>query len=82
MVLKIQPLTENETAVIGKMLIEVLGGEVKQETIEAVRSLDLERIGEPYRHMVYYTDTDNDGKRWAKTMQDELRIVCMELLEQ
>ena len=74
-------LTTEEQTVIGKLLTQVLAGEVKAETMDAVRSLDLEHIAGPYKHMIYYTDTDNDGRRWAKTLQDELRIACEELLE-
>jgi hypothetical protein len=74
-------LTEAEQAAIGKLLTETLAGEISQDTMDAVRKLDLEHIAGPYRHMIYYSDTDNDGKRWARTLQDELRIVCMELLE-
>ena len=74
-------INEIEKVVIGRLLVEVLEGKVQQETMDAVRKLDLEHIDGPYRHMIYYTDTDDDGKRWATTLRDELRIACMELLD-
>src|SRR5919108_5817571 len=74
-------LTGEEQSVIGKLLTETLAGEVKQETMDAVYKLDLENIPGPYRHMIYAADIDNDGKGLAHRLQDELRIVCMELEE-
>jgi hypothetical protein len=74
-------LTTDEQAAIGKLLTETLAGEISQETMDAVRKLDLEHIAGPYRHMIYYADANHDGKQWAEALQDELRIECMRLEE-
>jgi hypothetical protein len=74
-------LTTEEQDVIGKLLTETLAGEIRWETMQAARRLDLEHIAGPYQHMIYAADTDNDMVRMAHALQDELRIACMMLEE-
>ena len=75
--------TEARTA-ISNLLIEVMDGKISQETRQAILSLgDPLNIPLPYGHLVGYTQGYMmDNVKLAKDLLDELRIICIELLEQ
>ena len=74
--------TEARTA-IANLLIEILEGKISQETRQAILSLgDPLNIPLPYGHLVGYTQGYMmDNVKLAKDLLDELRIICLELLE-
>ena len=76
-------LTAEDLQVIGKLLVEILNGEVSAETREAILDLgDPRDIPPPYGHLVGYTqDSTLDNTRLAYDLQNELRVICQMLLE-
>jgi hypothetical protein len=82
----VQVMTQLSTearATIGNLLLETLEGRISQETRHAILGLgDPLHIPAPYGHLVGYTQGYRmDDVKLAKDLQDELRIICMELLE-
>jgi len=83
----VQVMTQLSTearAAIANLLIEILEGKISQETSQAILGLgDPLNIPLPYGHLVGYTQGYMmDNVKLAKDLLDELRIICMELLEE
>jgi len=83
----VQVMTQLSTearAVIANLLMEILEGKISQETRQAILDLgDPLNIPLPYGHLVGYTQGYMmDNVKLAKDLLDELRIMCMELLEE
>jgi hypothetical protein len=76
-------LTAEDLQVIGKLLVEILSGEISAETRQAILDLgDPRDIPPPYGHLVTYTqDSTLDNTRLAHALQNELRVICQMLLE-
>lgn len=75
-----RPLTTGEKASIGQLLVETLAGEITEETWAALSKL--KDIPEPYGHLVRYAwGYGLDGKSLAHDLQEELRGICVELLD-
>ena len=76
-------LSTEARAAIANLLIETLEGKISQETRQAILNLgDPLNIPQPYGHLVGYTQGyQMDDAKLAKDLLDELRIICMELLE-
>jgi len=74
--------TEARTA-IANLLIETLEGKISGDTRQAILGLgDPLNIPLPFGHLVGYTQGYMmDDVKLAKDLLDELRIICMELLE-
>jgi hypothetical protein len=68
---------------IANLLLEILEGEISQETRMAIANLDnLEQIPEPYHHLLSYTQgASMDGIELATELLEELREICIELQE-
>ena len=82
----VQVMTQLSTearAAIANLLLETLEGKISQETRQAILELgDPLNIPLPYGHLVGYTQGYRmDDVKLAKDLLDELRIICMELLE-
>ena len=77
-------LTAGDLQVIGQLLVEVLGGEVSDETRQAVMELgDPREIPPPYGQLVEYAQGYTpDNKALAHDLQEQLRVICVMLLEQ
>jgi len=83
----VQVMTQLSTearAAIANLLVETLEGKISQETRQAILNLgDPLNIPLPYGHLVGYTQGYMmDNVKLAKDLLDELRIICMELLEE
>ena len=76
-------LSSQARATIANLLLETLEGRISQETRQAMLDLgDPLNIPLPYGHLVGYTQGYMlDNIKLAKDLLDELRIICMELLE-
>ena len=76
-------LTAGDLQVIGQLLVEILGGEVSGETRQGIGELgDAREIPPPYGQLVEYTQGYVlDNKALARDLQDQLRVICMMLLE-
>jgi hypothetical protein len=76
-------LTADDLQVIGKLLVEILSGEVSAETRQAILDLgDPRDIPPPYGHLVDYTQNSPlDNTQLAHDLQNELRVICQMLLE-
>jgi len=82
----VQVMTQLSTearAAVGELLLEILEGKISQETRQAILGLgDPLNIPAPYGHLVGYTQGyQMDEVKLAKDLLDELRIICMELIE-
>ena len=77
-------LSTEARAAIASLLIETLEGKISQETRQAILDLgDPLNIPLPYGHLVGYTQGYMmDNVKLAKDLLDELRIICMELLQE
>jgi len=77
-------LSTEARAVIANLLMEILEGKISQETRQAILDLgDPLNIPLPYGHLVGYTQGYMmENVKLAKDLLDELRIICMELLEE
>lgn len=76
-------LTAGDLQVIGQLLVEVLGGEITGETRQAVLELgDPREIPPPYGQLVEYTQGYGlDNTALARALQEQLRVICVMLLE-
>ena len=76
-------LTAEDLQVIGQLLVEVLGGEISGETRQAIVELgDAREIPPPYGPLVEYTQGSVlDNKALAHDLQEQLRLICVMLLE-
>lgn len=73
-------LTAEDERILGKLIVETLAGEIKEETWGALSKLN--NIPEPYGHLVRYAwGYGLDGKSLAHDLQEELRGICVELLD-
>lgn len=77
-------LTASDLEAIGRLLVEILGGEISRETHQAIMDLgDPREIPPPYGHLVGYTQASVVGdKELAHNLQEELRVICVMLHEQ
>lgn len=77
-------LTPEDLKVIGQLLVEVLDGEISSEMRKAVYSLgDSLAIPRPYGHLIAYAQGYAlDNTSMAHDLQEEVRGICIELLEQ
>jgi hypothetical protein len=77
-------LTAGDLDAIGQLLVEILGGEVRDETRQAILELgDAREIPPPYGQLVEYTQAYMlDNKALARDLQEQLRVICVMLLEQ
>ncbi|HEX6270556.1 MAG TPA: hypothetical protein VFZ43_09990 [Anaerolineales bacterium] len=73
-------LTAEDQRIIGQLLVETLSGKITEETWVALSKL--RDIPEPYGHLVRYAwGYGLDGKSLAHDLQEELRGICVELLD-
>ena len=77
-------LTASDLETIGRLLVEILGGETSIETRQAIAELgDPREIPPPYDHLVEFTQTATlDDKELAHYLQEQLRLICVMLLEE
>ena len=76
-------LTAGDLQLIGQLLVEVLGGEISGEIRQAILELgDAREIPPPYGQLVEYTQGYGmDNKALAHDLQEQLRVICIMLLE-
>jgi hypothetical protein len=77
------PLTAEATAIIGKMLVEILSGNLTDATLEEIRPLPKEELPQPFKDLAKQAGGSAiTGEQLTRTMLIELRGVCQELLDQ
>lgn len=77
-------LTASDLEAIGRLLVEILGGEISAGTREAISQLgDSREIPPPYGPLVEFTQGSTlDNKELAHQLQEQLRVICVMLLEE
>lgn len=76
------PLTAEATAIIGKMLMEILSGELTDATLKELRLLPKEEMPQPFRDMAKHAGGSAiTGKELTREMLVEIQAVCEELLD-
>jgi hypothetical protein len=81
MVTRTQSLTQTETAVIGKMLVEILSGDLTEATLREVRALPKENLPEPFNDLTKQAGGSAiTGPALTRDMLIELRGLCDELI--
>ena len=80
---KIRKLTEKDQAIIGQLLVETLAGKISPKTRDAVYELGIpSELPDPYQHLISYAQGYAlDNKSLARALQEELRGICVELLD-
>jgi hypothetical protein len=75
-------LNASDLQAIGQLLVEILGGEVRRETRQAILELgDAREIPPPYGPLVESTQGSTlEDKELAHELQEELRVICVMLL--
>jgi hypothetical protein len=75
-------LTEEQRKAVGALLVDILAGEIRDETRRKLLEVERTGIPEPYHHLTGYTlGSGMDGRKLAKDLLEELRIICVELQE-
>lgn len=77
-------LTSEDLKIIGQLLVEVLDGEISAEMRKAVYRLgDPLEIPRPYGHLIGYAQGYAlDNISMAHNLQEEVRGICIKLLEE
>ena len=76
----VRELTMQEQQTLGQLLVETLAGEITEKTWDAL--YNLKDTPEPFGHLVSFAQGYAlDAKSLARDLQNELKIVCMELLD-
>jgi hypothetical protein len=72
-------LTHQQRQAIGILLVEILGGEISDETRQKLLELDLAAVPEPFHHLVGYArGSSMTGEELARDLLVELRAICSE----
>jgi hypothetical protein len=80
MVTQTKPLSETSTAVLGKMLVEILSGNLTDETLREVRALPLD-LPQPFLDLSKQAGGSAiTGAALTRDMLIELSGLCDELL--
>ena len=82
MISRSQTLTETAATILGKMLVEVLSGNLTDATLEQLRPLPKEEMPQPFRDLAKVAGGSAvTGSELTRTMLIELRGLCDELLD-
>lgn len=82
MITTVPQLNTGQKQVIGNLLVEILHGEISEETRKAVAGIKVDEIPEPYQHLLSYTQGwVQDNVKLAHELCGELKSVCEELKE-
>jgi hypothetical protein len=84
MVQTITRLNEPARQITSSLLLEILEGEITEETRTAITNMgDLEDVPEPFNHLVGYVQgASMDSVELATRLLEELRFICVELQEE
>jgi hypothetical protein len=75
-------LTEEQRKAVGALLVDILAGEIRDETRRQLLEVERTGIPEPYHHLTGYTlGSGMDSRELARDLLEELRIICVELQE-
>ena len=79
---KTKTLTAGQREAVGALLVDILAGEIRDETRQRLLEVERTRIPEPYHHLTGYTlGSHMNGRELARDLLEELRIICVELKE-
>ena len=71
--------------VLGRLLMDIVHGDLTDETIRLVDQLDKDDVGAPMDHLVGYVQGMNMAanlRKWInRDLLDELRIIAIEQME-
>ena len=80
MVTTSHPINAEQKQIIGNLLVEIILGEISNETRQSIASIKVDDISEPYQHLVSYTQGwVQDNVKLAHELRGELRCICEEL---
>jgi hypothetical protein len=73
-------LTIDQRHTVGALLVDILAGNIRDETRLNLLKVERSGIPEPYHHLAGYTlGSGMDGRELARDLLEELRIICVEL---
>ena len=82
MVTTTQPMSATATAVLGKMLVEILSGNLTDATLKELRPLPKEELPQPFRDVAKHAGGSAiTGEELTREMLIEIQAVCEELLD-
>ena len=77
--------TDELEAVLGRLLMDIVHGDLTDETIRMVEQLDMDDLGLPMIHLVGYVQGMNKAAHMRtginRALLDELRIITIEQME-
>jgi hypothetical protein len=77
---KKKSLTMDQRQAVGALLVDILAGNIRDETRLNLLKVERSGIPEPYHHLTSYTlGSGMDGRELARDLLEELRIICVEL---
>jgi hypothetical protein len=80
MITTIPLLNTTQKQIVGNLLVEILQGEISNETRKAIAGIKVDDIPEPYQHLLSYTQGwVQDNVKLAHELRGELRYICEEL---
>ena len=80
MITTIPLLNTTQKQIVGNLLVEILQGEISNETRKAIAGIKADDIPEPYQHLLSYTQGwVQDNVKLAHELRGELRYICEEL---
>ncbi len=75
-------LAQSQHQAVGSLLVDILVGNIRDETRLKLNDVEEAKIPKPYNHLTGYTlGSDMDGRELAKDLLEELRIICIEIQE-
>lgn len=76
----ISELNTQQRQVVGNLLVDILQGEISDETRYAVGGVVADDFPDPYQHLLSYTQGwVQDNVKLAHELRGELRYICEEL---
>lgn len=78
-----RPLTPEHEKVLGRLLLDIFSGDIKETTRKEVCVLDNSQVPTPLNHIVSWIQgSSQDNKDLTLSMLKELDIICDEVLEE
>lgn len=78
-----QPFTPEQEKVLGRLLLDIFSGEIKESTRKEVCLLDNRQVPAPLNHIVSWIQgSSQDNQDLTLSILKELDIICDEVMEE
>jgi hypothetical protein len=77
-----QQLTPEQARILGRLLVEIFNGDIKENTRKQVCVLPYKEIRPPLNHLVSWIQGSSQSNHdLTKSMLEEVEIICAEVLK-